>query len=94
MTGALWRWKRYLDVPGVDRPRRGVGTYPVETITGGEGAAGMLYGVDRTSLPQVAFFRRDFAPRSLGALMNSLAERPSNLLVDPAFLARYQTRDR
>jgi putative ABC transport system permease protein len=43
---------------------------------------GDLVGLDRTEFPAVAFFRRDFASESLGALMNRLAADPSALLVD------------
>lgn len=47
---------------------------------------GTLVAVERTRLPDVAFFRPDFSSQSLGALMNSLALDRQGVLVDPEFL--------
>ena len=38
-------------------------------------------GVDRVDFNDVTFFRRDFAPATLGALMNALAVRDDAVLV-------------
>ena len=46
-------------------------------------------GIDRIDFPQVAFWRRDFSPASLGALMNALAVEPSGVLVQRSFVARH-----
>jgi putative ABC transport system permease protein len=40
-----------------------------------------MMAIDRYDFGQVAFFRRDFAPASLGALMNALAVRDDAILV-------------
>ena len=45
-----------------------------------------LMGVDRLDFPKVAFWRKDFAPASLGALMNALAADPDGVLVERRFL--------
>ncbi len=40
-----------------------------------------VMGIDRLSFPQTAFYRRDFADQSLGALMNALANQPMGVLL-------------
>ncbi len=45
-------------------------------------------GVDRLDFPRVAFWRRDFAPATLGALMNSLALENSGVLMNREFMRR------
>jgi putative ABC transport system permease protein len=45
-----------------------------------------LIGIDRIDFPKVAFWRRDFASGSLGALMNSLAIASEGVLVERDFL--------
>jgi putative ABC transport system permease protein len=47
----------------------------------------ILVGVDRVDFGDVAFFRRDFAPATLGALMNALAVRDDAVLVSRKLLA-------
>ena len=49
-------------------------------------AEGRFFGIDRVDLPSVGFWRRDFAPRSLGELMNVLAITPNGVLVPSGFL--------
>ncbi|HEX5415332.1 MAG TPA: FtsX-like permease family protein, partial [Chloroflexota bacterium] len=44
-----------------------------------------VVGIDRDSFPAASWFRRDFAPNSLGQLMNNLATNPSGVLVDRRF---------
>ena len=61
---------------------------PARVGLGGDLVEGIYFGIDRTSFPQVAYFRPDFSPEPLGALMNSLAREPSGLLVSRAVLAR------
>ncbi len=77
----------HTKVPGVKAATR-VGVYKVSLNIGNQTITGYLYGVDRVEFPQVAYFRRDFAPASLGALMNALAIEPAGILVRRAFLAR------
>jgi putative ABC transport system permease protein len=38
-------------------------------------------GIDRLDFPRVAFYREDFAPTSLGALMNALGAEPMGVLI-------------
>lgn len=49
-------------------------------------------GIDRLDFPKVAFWRRDFAPATLGALMNSLALEPSGVLMTREFMQRNTIR--
>jgi putative ABC transport system permease protein len=81
---AVWNFlpvSDHLSLPGVEAAAR-VGRYEAELRAGGRRARGRLIGLDRTDFPTVAFFRQDFAPESLGALMNRLALDPAALLVD------------
>lgn len=45
-----------------------------------------FYGIDRLDFPSVAYWRRDFAPASLGALMNALAVAPEGILLPREFM--------
>jgi putative ABC transport system permease protein len=49
---------------------------------------GIFYGLDRIDFPGAAYWRRDFAPASLGTLMNALGAEPSGILVPRSFLAQ------
>ncbi len=70
-------------VPGVRQAAR-VASFGVTADTG---QSGRMLTVERTTLPQVAFFRSDFASRSLGALMNELAVDQRGALVNREYLA-------
>ncbi len=70
-------------VPGVEGAAR-VGRYSVGVRLGREGIRGTFIGLDRVDFPRVAFWRRDFAPRSLGTLMNALATAPEGVLASRA----------
>jgi len=76
----------HLLVEGVQAAAR-VGEYRAQSSLGSR-EEGTFIGVDRLDFPHVAFFRRDFAPDSLGALMNLLALDSRALLVERGFLAR------
>ncbi len=76
----------HLLVEGVQTAAR-VGEYHVRSTLGAL-EEGTFVGVDRIDFPHVAFFRRDFAPDSLGGLMNLLALDSRALLVERGFLAR------
>jgi putative ABC transport system permease protein len=65
-----------------------VGVFKANVRVGDQTVIGHLYGIDRVDFPGVAYFRRDFAPASLGALMNALALDPAGILVRREFLAR------
>jgi putative ABC transport system permease protein len=73
-------------VPGVEAAAR-VGRYSAAALLSRGGELGTFIGLDRTDFPRVAFWRRDFAPASLGALMNALATVPEGVLVSRATLA-------
>ena len=75
----------HLLVEGVQGAAR-VGEYRVQSTLGNR-EEGTFVGVDRMDFPGVAFFRRDFAPDSLGGLMNLLALDSRALLVERGFLA-------
>ena len=47
----------------------------------------VLMGIDRVDFPKVAYWRRDFAPASLGALMNSLAIANDGILMERKVMA-------
>jgi hypothetical protein len=71
-TGPEWLFlpvSEHTNIPGVTQAAR-IWTKQVDVLIGGENHQGVLVGIDRLDLPKVAFFRRDFAPASLGALMN------------------------
>jgi len=71
--------------PGVQAATR-MGEFDVSTRVGNRVVPGTLYGIDRVDFAQVAYFRPDFAPASLGALMNALAVEPSGVIVSQSLL--------
>ncbi len=74
-SGSRWLFlpvSEYLALPGVQTATR-VGRYPATTRVGEETYNGVFIGVERYDFSRVAFWRKDFAARSLGALMNALA---------------------
>jgi putative ABC transport system permease protein len=77
---------QHLDVDSVKAAAR-VGEYRVVAQTGAGRHEGTFVGVDREDFAKVSFFRRDFAPASLGGLMNLLALDSRALLVERGFLA-------
>ncbi|NLG52284.1 MAG: ABC transporter permease, partial [Chloroflexi bacterium] len=77
----------YEHLPGVLDATR-VGEYRGWTTGAGSQRRVQILGVDRLDLPQVAYFRPDFAPVPLGALLNLLAADPKAMLVTPAFLEK------
>ena len=78
----------HLKVDGVLGAAR-LGTFGVSVKLGQGSANGKLLGIDRLDYLHTAFFRRDFAPASLGALINSLARDESAVLVPRAFLGKF-----
>jgi putative ABC transport system permease protein len=77
------------NVPGVERAAR-VWSREVSARVGGGSVKGTLVGVDRVDFPEVTYFRRDFAPANLGALMNALAVRDDAILVSRKVLTDYR----
>jgi putative ABC transport system permease protein len=78
----------HLNVPGVEAAAR-VGRYPATALLSSRTVSGAFLGVDREDFPRVAFWRRDFAPGSLGALMNALALAPDGILTSRDFMKEY-----
>ena len=74
------------ELPGVVSAGR-VGRYPATIPTEGDKELrGHFLGVDRADFARVAWFRKDFANDSLGALMNLLAYDDANVLVPQQYL--------
>jgi putative ABC transport system permease protein len=78
----------YLKLPGVLAATR-VGNYLAFSNLNGESQRGAFLGIDREAFPKVAFWRQDFAPASLGALMNELARVPNGVLAPRGLLSAY-----
>lgn len=70
----------HLAVDGVQAAAR-VGRYEAFTNLGGGRQNAAFIGIDRVDFAQVAFWRKDFAPVSLGTMMNALAATPDGVLV-------------
>ncbi|HUX77558.1 MAG TPA: ABC transporter permease [Anaerolineae bacterium] len=81
----------HLRVPGVQAAAR-VGRFGAFTRLSGGSQEGLFIGVDRVDFTQVAFWRRDFSPSSLGALMNALAVQANGVLVPRTFMAQHSLR--
>lgn len=77
----------YLSIPGVEAATR-VSTTKVGLLVNGRTFDGQFIGVDRADLPGAAYWRDDYAPESLGALMNRLADDPSAVLLESGFASR------
>jgi len=76
----------YHQLTGVRDATR-VGRY-VATPTVGSMSSLTLLGVDRLDLARVAYFRPDYAPVSLGELLNRLGANERGILVTPGFMRR------
>jgi len=94
-TGEAWTLplEDFLRMPGVAAGTR-VGDYRLRVTLGNNARPtnGRLLGIERTSFPSVAWFRRDFASEPLGGLMNQLAQRMDGILVSEDALAASQLK--
>lgn len=81
----------HLKAPTVQAAAR-LGRYPLRVSLGSGQAYGKMLGIDRLDYLRMAYFRRDFAPDSLGALINQLARDESGVLVTRDFLAQFGLR--
>jgi putative ABC transport system permease protein len=93
-SGPYWFFlpvSEHLRTEGVEAAAR-VGRYSVNTRLSGSRQAGSVVGIDRVDFPKVAFWRRDFAPRSLGALLNAMAYKSNAVLVSRPFMAQHALR--
>ena len=87
--GLRWQIRpvsEHLAIPGVEAVAR-VGQYRAAADLGGEQQNGTLIAIDRVDFAQVAYWRDDFSPASLGAMLNSLATAPNGVLVSADVLA-------
>ncbi len=77
----------HLKVRGVTAAAR-LANFRVSTQVAGD-SLGTLLGIDRADFLRAGYFRRDFAPGSLGGLLNRLAADDSAVLAQRAFLAAH-----
>lgn len=75
----------HLKVPGVRGAAR-LGSYQAVLQIGGRDVSATAVGIDRVDFQQVAFFRSDFSPSTLGDLMNRLAVDESAALAPSSLL--------
>jgi putative ABC transport system permease protein len=75
----------HLKVPEVTAATR-IGEFGAGIQLQGKWSEAKFIGVDRIDFPRVSFWRRDFAPASLGALMNALAVAPEGVLLPRKFM--------
>jgi putative ABC transport system permease protein len=75
----------HLKVPGITAATR-VGEFEGRVQAQGDWQDAVFIGIDRVDFPKAAFWRRDFAPASLGALMNSLAVARDGVLLPREFM--------
>lgn len=81
----------HLKVPGISAATR-IGEFEGRVQAQGEWQDAVFVGIDRVDFPKAAFWRRDFAPASLGALMNSLAVARDGLLLPRDFMRENSIR--
>lgn len=81
----------HLRVPGVKAATR-VGDFKGRIQAQGAWTDARYIGIDRIDFPKTAYWRRDFAPASLGALMNALAVRPDGILLPGEFMRENSIR--
>ncbi len=75
----------HLRAPEIEAAAR-VGEFDARAQVGGSFTEAQFIGIDRIDFAQVAFWRRDFAPADLGALMNALAVAPEGVLLPGDFM--------
>lgn len=81
----------HLKVPEITAATR-VGEFSASIQAQGNWEEAVIMGVDRIDFPKVAYWRRDFAPANLGALMNALAVAPEGILLRREFMALNRIR--
>lgn len=75
----------HLRVPSIVGATR-IGDFGASVQVQGSWQESMFFGIDRVDFPKAAYWRRDFAPASLGALMNALAVAPDGVLMRRDFM--------
>ncbi|CAN5682216.1 hypothetical protein BH10CHL1_BH10CHL1_34390 [soil metagenome] len=81
----------HMRAPGIQAATR-VGQFTASMQVQGEWKESSFIGIDRIDFPKAAYWRRDFAPASLGALMNALAVAPEGILLRRDFMAQNALR--
>jgi len=75
----------YLRIPGVNGATR-VSRSATTAAVADDRTSGIVLGIDRVNFPDVAHWRDDYAPESLGTLMNALGANQRGLLASRAYL--------
>lgn len=86
-NGSRWFFRpveSHLKVEGVKAAMR-LGRYRA-FVPSNIPVEGTFIGIDRLTFPNIAYWQRDFADQSLGAMMNQLALTPGGIYVTQAFL--------
>ncbi|MEM7125221.1 MAG: FtsX-like permease family protein [Chloroflexota bacterium] len=79
-------------VEGINEAAR-MGDFEARIQAQGSWVEATFIGIDRIDFPKVAYWRRDFAPASLGALMNALAVTRDGLLLPSKFMRENSIRE-
>jgi putative ABC transport system permease protein len=83
--------EEHLRIPGVLNATR-LGNYEAVPKVQNAPSKAIFVGVDRSNYAQIAYFRQDFAPQTLGVMMNTLAIDRSAVLVPKDFLEQNRLR--
>ena len=83
--------EEHLRIPGVRTATR-IGMYEAVPKVQNAPAKTIFMGVDRSNYAQIAYWRADFAPQTLGAMMNTLAIDRSAVFVPNDFLEQNRLR--
>ena len=87
-AGPRWYFRpvtEYQNTPGVEVASRVARYEAVANVSSGK-QTGVFLGLERSTFPQVSFWREDFAGSSLGGLMNTMAVARNGVLVTKEFL--------
>jgi len=81
----------HLSIPGVTAATR-AGRYKFSGSASTGPVQGTFLAIDRLTFPSAAYWQRDFASESLGALMNQLAANPAGVLVPNSLLNKLKLK--
>lgn len=84
----VWTFRpveEHLNLAGVQAVTQ-VARYPVSAIISGGVASGVFLGIDRLTFSEVGYWQRNFAPETLGTLMNALAANPDGVVISRQLL--------
>ena len=83
--------EEHLSIPGVQSTTR-VGRYKFSGTAQTGPLQGIFLAIDRLTFPSAAYWQRDFASQTLGALMNQLAANPTGVLVPKSLLTKQKLK--